>query len=141
MSKFKAKLTALLMAAGCCATGIGVGVSMKQADNVVVKADATALEAEFTNNGQFTLSKPSSSYGGGSSHTYSVIDGSTEEGLPEGYSGAVLKISGTTSYDFIKLDFISFPIFNVADICICTGTVMLAAAYLIYDNKTRSNNA
>jgi hypothetical protein len=94
---------------------------MGQADKFVAKADATALETEITNNGQFTLSKPSDSFNGNSSkYTYSVIDGSTEAGLPEGYSGAVLKVSGTTDWDFIKLDFSGSNILraNIANIVV-----------------------
>jgi len=51
------------------------------------------------------------------------------------------RLLGNNIVDFIELEFIRFPIFNVADICICAGAVLLAAAYLIYENKTRSDNA
>lgn len=33
--------------------------------------------------------------------------------------------------DFIKLDFINFPIFNIADICICVG-VVLVIVYFVF---------
>lgn len=37
--------------------------------------------------------------------------------------------------DFIKFDFINFPIFNVADMCLCFGAILLAV-YLIFIHKT-----
>lgn len=51
------------------------------------------------------------------------------------------RLLGQNIVDFIQMEFIRFPIFNVADICICVGTALLAVAYLIYDKKTRSNDA
>lgn len=51
------------------------------------------------------------------------------------------RLLGRNIIDFIELEFIRFPIFNVADICICAGAVWLAAAYLLYENKTRSDRA
>lgn len=37
--------------------------------------------------------------------------------------------------DFIQLDFIDFPVFNIADICICVGAVLLAVYVLFFDKK------
>lgn len=36
--------------------------------------------------------------------------------------------------DFIKFDFINFPIFNVADMCLCFGAILLAV-FLIFIHK------
>ena len=63
-----------------------------------VKADAVTLEAEFTNNGQFTVSK----YNGAVPFEY--VDGAAE-GLPTGYEGAVLKITTTSNLAYAVLDF------------------------------------
>ena len=63
-----------------------------------VQADATALQTEFTNNGQFTVSK----YNGAVPFEY--VDGATE-GLPAGYSGSVLKIKTTSGCAYANLDF------------------------------------
>ena len=41
--------------------------------------------------------------------------------------------------DFIEVDFIDFYVFNVADICICAGTFLLGAAYILAENHTRSD--
>ena len=85
MSKFKAKLTALLMAAACCLACIGIGVSFNKANQVV--ASAATLEEEFTNNGQFTVGQFRDDM------PFEIVD-STAEGVPEGAEGAVLKITG-----------------------------------------------
>ena len=63
-----------------------------------VQADTAALEADFTNNGQFTVSK----YNGAVPFEY--VDGATE-GLPAGYEGAVLKITTTSNLAYAVLDF------------------------------------
>ncbi len=63
-----------------------------------VKADATTLETEFTNDGQFTVSK----YNGAVPFEY--IDGATE-GLPTGYTGSVLKLTTTSNLAYVSLDF------------------------------------
>lgn len=47
------------------------------------------------------------------------------------------RLLGQNIVDFIQLDFIRFPIFNVADVCICAGTVLLAVAYILYENKAQ----
>lgn len=57
-----------------------------------------------------------------------------------GFSHLYDRLLGQNIVDFIELEFIRFPIFNVADICICTGAVLLAAAYILYDTKIRSDN-
>ncbi|MBO5737380.1 MAG: hypothetical protein J6S04_06185, partial [Clostridia bacterium] len=105
MSKIKAKLTALLMAAACCLACIGIGVSMNKSDQVVASAATVEeLTAEFTNNGQFTVGQFRDDM------PFEIVD-STTEGVPEGASGAVLKITGvgddTTSSGgaFATLDF------------------------------------
>lgn len=37
--------------------------------------------------------------------------------------------------DFIEFTFISFPVFNFADVCVVTGTVLYALRMLIFDKK------
>ena len=37
--------------------------------------------------------------------------------------------------DMIKVDFIDFPVFNVADICVCVGAVLLCIAILFFDKE------
>lgn len=49
------------------------------------------------------------------------------------------RLLGRNIVDFIRLDFIDFPIFNVADICICVGTALLAFFYLREDSAKRSD--
>ena len=61
------------------------------------KADG-GLEAEFTNNGQFTVSK----YNGAVPFEY--VDGDAE-GLPAGYEGSVMKITTTSGLAYAVLDF------------------------------------
>ncbi len=61
------------------------------------KAD-NSLEAEFTNNGQFSVSM----YNGAVPFEY--VDGASE-GLPEGYDGSVLKITTTSGAAYATLDF------------------------------------
>lgn len=39
--------------------------------------------------------------------------------------------------DFIEVLFMDFAIFNVADICVCCGAVLAAAAMLISDHKQK----
>lgn len=51
------------------------------------------------------------------------------------------RLLGKNIVDFISLDIINFPIFNVADICICAGVCLLAIAYVRYENNTRSKQA
>ena len=63
------------------------------------KADEAALQAEFTNNGEFVLSK----YNG--AVPYQIVDGAEEEGLPSGYEGAVLKITTTSGVAYVDVDF------------------------------------
>ena len=38
--------------------------------------------------------------------------------------------------DFIKLEFINFPVFNFADICINIGVILLITNYLFFKNDT-----
>ena len=42
--------------------------------------------------------------------------------------------------DFIKLDFINFPIFNFADMCICVGVILLCVYFLFIDSKHGAKN-
>ena len=60
---------------------------------------ASALETEFTNNGQFTVSK----YNGAVPFEY--VDGASEKGLPAGYTGSVLKITTVSGAAYTTLDF------------------------------------
>ena len=111
MNKIRAKLTALLMAAGCCLGCVGVGVAAMQPKDVVAKAATTEeLTAEITNNGQFAFGVSSKTDKG-----YSIIDGSAAKStLPAGYSGAVLEVYHSTAidgYDFVTLDFTGKEIF------------------------------
>jgi len=43
--------------------------------------------------------------------------------------------------DFIKLDFVNFPIFNVADSLLCIGVLLLAIFILTYKNDKQSKVA
>ena len=45
--------------------------------------------------------------------------------------------------DMFKVEFFNFPIFNVADICVCCGAVIAAAALLVQDagGKKRTEGA
>lgn len=72
-------LLAFVMVITCVFTGWGGFLTA-----IGVNADASTLEAEFTNNGLFTVT----SYTGVVPFEY--VDGSTE-GLPAGFTGAVLK--------------------------------------------------
>jgi len=38
--------------------------------------------------------------------------------------------------DMIRVDFVDFPVFNVADICVCVGAALLCVAILFFD-KTK----
>ena len=35
--------------------------------------------------------------------------------------------------DMIRVDFVDFPVFNVADICVCVGAALLCVAILFFD--------
>ena len=54
-------------------------------------------------------------------------------------SGAICNLYDRIAFgyvrDFIKLDFINFPIFNVADICICVGVALLAVYFIFIAPK------
>ena len=58
--------------------------------------------------------------------------------LAGGFSHLYDRLLGKNIVDFISLDIISFPIFNVADICICVGACLLAIAYIRCENTKRS---
>lgn len=51
------------------------------------------------------------------------------------------RLLGQNIVDFIRLEFIHFPIFNVADICICIGTALLAIAYILCENRARAEGS
>ncbi|MBE7080619.1 MAG: hypothetical protein E7371_05210 [Clostridiales bacterium] len=99
MKNIKKNLIAMLLgvtASACMATG-GVFAFSQGA---LAKADE-GLEAEFTNNGQFALSL----YTGNEAYAYTFAD-STEEGLPAGATGSVLKMqSWSTGAPYVNIDF------------------------------------
>ena len=111
MKNIKAKLTTLLMTVCCSLACLGVGFAMQKPTNEVTANAATAeeLTAEFTNNGQFTLNQFREDM------PFEVVD-STTEGVPEGASGAVLKITGvgddgtSAGGAFVTLDFLASKI-------------------------------
>ena len=94
---------------------------------------ASALETEFTHNGQFTVSY----YTGNTAYAYAFVDGASES-LPAGYSGAVLKInsSSTGGAPYVNLDFTASKIpaskvvSVVARVMICTAPLWNLAAVL-----------
>ncbi len=69
---------------------------------ISAKAEATALETEFTNNGQFAVDY----YTGSTAYPYEFVDGAGE-GLPAGYNGAVVKVASkaTGGAPYINVDF------------------------------------
>ena len=84
-----------MLCAGCCLCAGTVGL------NTTAQA-ASALETEFTHNGQFAVSY----YTGNSVYAYEFVDGAAE-GLPAGYTGAVAKIASkaTGGAPYINIDF------------------------------------
>ena len=42
--------------------------------------------------------------------------------------------------DFIRLDFINFPVFNPADICVCAGAALAALSVLISETRGKKNH-
>jgi len=42
--------------------------------------------------------------------------------------------------DFIRLDFIDFPVFNPADVCVCAGAGLILLAALIAETKGRKRH-
>ena len=117
MNNIKAKLAALFMAGCCCLACLGVGVSFLQPknDNVTAKAATQEeLAAEFTNNGQFTVSQ-ATNY----PSEFEFVDGDTEEGLPEGYDGAVLKISESgDGHKYVNVALSHIPVSDVKSITV-----------------------
>ena len=117
MNNIKAKLAALFTVACCCLGCLGVGVSFLQPknDNVTAKAATQEeLAAEFTNNGQFTVSQATNF-----PSEFEFVDGDTEEGLPEGYDGAVLKISECgDGHKYVNVALSHIPVSDVKSITV-----------------------
>ena len=108
MNKIKAKFVALFVAACCGLVCLCIGIAVLQptSGSFTAKAATAELEADFTNNGQFTIGQFKDGM------TYEIVD-STAEGVPEGAEGAVLKITGTgdvgtdsASGAFVTLNFL-----------------------------------
>ena len=85
----------LLSVAATACVGAGGVFAFSQTEQV--KAEV-ALENEFTNNGQFTVSK----YNGAVPFEY--VDG-VVEGLPAGYTGSVLKLTTVSGVAYANFDF------------------------------------
>ena len=97
MKKTTKKLLTV-MAAFCATACLSVGGAFAFSQATSVYAAAGTLETDFTNDGQFSVSK----YNGAVPFEY--VDGAAE-GLPAGYDGAVLKITTTTGAAYATLDF------------------------------------
>lgn len=50
--------------------------------------------------------------------------------LAGGISNFLERILTGTVTDMIRLDFVRFPVFNFADVCICAGAAVFACAYV-----------
>ena len=94
MKNFKKRI---LLSACIAVLSLGC-VSVAANMNTTAVNASTSLEAEFSNEGQFTVSK----YNGAVPFEY--VDGAAE-GLPTGYSGSVLKITTTSGVAYATLDF------------------------------------
>ncbi|MBO7526901.1 MAG: signal peptidase II, partial [Clostridia bacterium] len=57
-------------------------------------------------------------------------------------SGAICNLLDRITFgyvrDFIKLDFINFPIFNIADSAICVGVFLFCIFFIFYVQKKES---
>jgi hypothetical protein len=101
MKVFKKSLTNIALA-----IALGFGGAVAGVNGVIsairANAETTALENEFTNHGQFAVDY----YLENSAFAYTFADGATE-GLPAGYTGAVLKIASaaTGGAPYINVDF------------------------------------
>ena len=98
MKRMKSKLTALLSVACCGVACLGVvAVSQPKDENVVAKAATVdELAAEFTNNGQFTVSPYSDSM---------TLSYEFDESLPAGSEGAVMRIKTVAGQAYVNVDF------------------------------------
>ena len=95
-----------------CSLSLAVGGMLAIPQTAQVEA-ATALEEEFTNGGQFTISKYNNAV------PFEYVDGAAE-GLPAGYSGAVLKITTTSGIAYANFDFSAakIPAANVESVVV-----------------------
>ena len=67
------------------------------------------------------------------------IDRAMRDRLPVVYDGNLYdRIIYGYVVDFIRLDFINFAIFNIADICICVGAFLLCVAVYFSDKKEKA---
>ena len=96
MKTIQKKLIAMLLSVTATAC-VGVGGVFAFSQTAQATAEAT-LENDFTNNGQFSVSK----YNGAVPFEY--VDGAVE-GLPTGYTGSVMKITTTSAVAYVNLDF------------------------------------
>ena len=101
MKVFKKSLTNILLAIALVFSFVFAGWSGVIAA-IRVKAETSALENEFTNNGQFVVDY----YTGNTAYAYTFVDGGAE-GLPAGYTGAVAKITSKNAggAPYINVDF------------------------------------
>ena len=81
-----------------CSLCLLFGCTFALLQTTSVNADTATLEAEFTNDGQFSVSKYNDAV------PFEYVDGATE-GLPEGYDGAVMKLTTTSGVAYATLDF------------------------------------
>ena len=96
MKTIQKKLMAMLLSVAATAC-VGVGGVFAFSQTAQATAEVT-LENEFTNNGQFSVSK----YNGAVPFEY--VDGAVE-GLPTGYTGSVMKVTTTSGVAYVNLDF------------------------------------
>ena len=96
MKTIQKKLMAMLLSVAATAC-VGVGGVFAFSQTAQATAEVT-LENEFTNNGQFSVSK----YNGAVPFEY--VDGAVE-GLPTGYTGSVMKVATTSGVAYVNLDF------------------------------------
>lgn len=81
-------------------------------EDLVFEARFISLENEFTNNGQLIVSQYDTC-------AYEFVDGDTEEGLPDGYDGAVLKISDNgDGHKFVNVNLSSIKPADVQSIVV-----------------------
>ena len=100
MKNFIKKLLLVAMSV-CASVCLLLAGTFALSQNAEVRAES-ALETEFTNNGQFVVGY----YIGNEAYAYEFVDGASES-LPAGYSGAVLKITSKSAggAPYVNLDF------------------------------------